>query len=330
MKHFLLGSTPMIARAPDGGDGGGAPAAAPAAGGGDGGAAAAGASTATAAGAAAVPGSPPGADGAAAAAAAASGGSWLDGLSDDHRAFINIKGYKSPADLIVGYHNAEKAIGLDKVAVPKEDSPQEVKDAFFNKLGRPAEAQGYELKAPEGIPDYSPELGAVYGAKAHALGLTKAQANGMFDWFMDLAKQGLTADATKVKAQAAEDFKVLEKEWGVATTKKVEAANRAIAHYGGDEAIQLLKERGLHSHPVLNRLFAAIGEAMGDDTTAGSGGGSRNSFAMTPEEAKAEIARMDADAKHPAFDKRHPEHKMAVERRHALFAMAYHNQRKAG
>jgi hypothetical protein len=55
-------------------------------------------------------------------------------------------------------------------------------------------------------------------------------------------------------------------------------------------------------------------------------GGGASSFNLTPEQAKAEIAKMDAamnDPKSPAMDKLHPEHAGWVKRREQLFAAAY-------
>ena len=75
--------------------------------------------------------------------------------------------------------------------------------------------------------------------------------------------------------------------------------------------------------PALMELFANIGEHMRED---GLIGGGVSSFTMTPDQAKAEIAKMDAamnDAKSPAMDKLHPEHAGWVRRREQLFAAAY-------
>lgn len=326
LRHWLMMST-SIRFAADGGTaageaGGGTASAGGAAAGGAAGAAGAAADAGVAAG-----GGDAGSTPAGGGAAPAGGGiDWIGALPEDERSFVKLKGYQSPSDLIKAYHNAERAIGLDKVALPKDDSPKEVWDEYYRKIGRPEKADGYQFKAPESLPDYDPKMAGWFGEVAYELGLTAKQAAGMHDRFMEMVIKTQGASGQQLEQLHAANYAKLQQEWGVAAPAKIEAANRAIRHFGGDELVKVFKERGLNSDPALNRAFAKIGEAMADDGLHGTGAG--GGLSLTPEEAKKEIARMNADTKGPLYDKFHPEHQIAIDKRNSLYQMAYPEDRQ--
>jgi hypothetical protein len=86
----------------------------------------------------------------------------------------------------------------------------------------------------------------------------------------------------------------------------------------------LIEQLGLMNEPIFIRAMQAVGAASADDSIRGSGGGS--SFSKTPDEAKAEIAKMEGDKAGPLWNRGHPEHELAVKRRTDLYKMAYPEQ----
>ncbi|MGE0736046.1 MAG: hypothetical protein AB7G15_17125 [Alphaproteobacteria bacterium] len=70
------------------------------------------------------------------------------------------------------------------------------------------------------------------------------------------------------------------------------------------------------------RHFARIGELIGEDAVIH---GNAKPFASTPQQARAEIARLNADPQYVAalMDKGHPNHKHAAAQRAALYRAAY-------
>ena len=96
-------------------------------------------------------------------------------------------------------------------------------------------------------------------------------------------------------------------------------ARRAVRAFGSDQLSDLLNETGLGNHPEMIRAFAKIGAELStsnqfkDAEEAGS-------FGMTPEDARAEIARIRS---HPGLmDKGDPENRVLNERLTQLYELA--------
>ena len=106
----------------------------------------------------------------------------------------------------------------------------------------------------------------------------------------------------------------------------MELARRAANRFGAADQLDALE--AAIGAPSLVKLFADIGEAMGEDGAVGQG---RGGFAMTAGEARTEIARMESDTETLAIlaDKLHPAHRTTKDRRSRLFQAAYPGMRGA-
>lgn len=292
---------------------------------------------------------PEGAGGGAAAGGAAAGGAagggaaaggaadWTAGITNaDVRAMVTTKGYKSADDLGVAYINAEKAIGADKITLPGRDAKPEDWNPVFERLGWPKDPKGYEFKAPDKLPDgfkYDDKLGEAFRGMAHKHLLTATQAAGVHDDFVALLAGAHTQGAGDIAMRNLDGLDALKKEFGAAAPAKFEAANRALTFFGGPEVVEELKKAGLQSNPAIVKAWAKIGEALGEKgNTPGMGGGGGGNFSKTPDEAKAEIAKIRGEASskpdHALNDKKNPEHKAMVDRMNSLYEMAYPNQER--
>lgn len=263
------------------------------------------------------------------------GADWIAGITNaDVKTMVQTKGYKSIDDLGVAYINSEKAIGADKIALPGKDAKPEDWNPVFERLGWPKEAKGYEFKKPEKLPDgfaYDDKLADAFRAMAHKRQLTATQAAGVHDDFVAMMADVHTKTAGDIAVRNLEGRQALEKEFGAATATKFEAANRALKFFGGDDLVKVLEKAGLQSDPAMVKAWAKIGEALGEKGAAGMGsGGAGGGFSKTPDEAKAEIAKIRGEAaskpEHPLNDKHNPEHGAVVERLKSLYAMAHPEQ----
>ncbi len=256
---------------------------------------------------------------------------WTAAITNaDVRTMVQTKGYKSPDDLGLAYINAEKAIGADKIALPGKDAKPEDWNPVFERLGWPKEAKGYEFKKPDKLPDgfaYDDKLGEAFRGMAHKHRLTATQAAGVHDDFVAMMAEVHTRNAGDIQVRNFEGRQALEKEFGAAAATKFEAANRALKFFGGEDVVKVLEKAGLQSDPAMVKAWAKIGEALGEKGAAGMGGGGKGNFSMTPDEAKAEIAKVRGEAAsksdHALNDRKHPEHKAMVEKMNSLYAMAY-------
>lgn len=168
-------------------------------------------------------------------------------------------------------------------------------------FGLPEGADKYEIARPEMPAGVAWDEG--FEAKAREIafehGVPPAALNAFVSAYGERVA-GMMADAeTQLQAANAEMMTELEAQWGRETPGKIAQARQAVAAVAaqaklGPDAIAdialALKPRVGDAGIV--RLFAAIGEMMGEDTLGGAaaattaGGG----LAMTPEEARQQLA----------------------------------------
>lgn len=250
-------------------------------------------------------------------------GSFKTGLSEDFRNDPSLKDIHSLDDLAKSYINAQKTIGADKIVLPGKNATDEQREAFYKAIGRPDAPENYGLAVSEDFPEGLIDSSALDGfAKAsHQLGLTTQQASGVLKFYEGIGKEAIEGQA-KAQAEATESAVTeLKKEFGQAFESKVSVANQALKRLAGDDYPQLQKElqmEGVGSRPALVKVFAKVGEMMGESSLAGEG---QAKAGRTPAEASLEISRLMSD---PAFVKTYqtkmdPGHKAAVATMRQLF-----------
>lgn len=205
-------------------------------------------------------------------------GKAFEGLEADNLEWLqkNETLLKDPKALARHTFNQEKLLG-NAIRIPKEDATPEEREAFLNKLGRPEKPDGYQLKAPEKMPEgmaYDGEFASAFKAEAHKLGLTAAQAAGLHDLYVNRMIEGYGAGEQKtletIKAKADGATAELTKLWGPldGQTAKTnfEFANRVFTLApGGNELLEELKGLGLvgPNKEVLSRPLATVLAAVG-------------------------------------------------------------------
>lgn len=243
-------------------------------------------------------GAAPAAAPAAAAPAAAPVTPTIDWLPDADEVTVGLvqnKGWKAPKDVLTSYQQLEKFVGApaDKIVrLPGEGAAKDELDAFYSKLGRPADPNGYEIKLPDGADDSFAKTAA---GKFHELGLNKQQAQELVKWYEG---QGATAtQAQQQQSQAANlaQQEALKQEWGQAYDQQVTAA-RQFAQSAGVDAATLDKLQSAMGYDGVMKFMAGLGAKMGAEPTY-PGGDRKGGFGgvMTPGQAQAEIASLKAD-----------------------------------
>jgi len=218
---------------------------------------------------------------------------WKAGLPEDLRDNPNLGKFSSVESLAKSYINASSMLGQDKLVMPKSD--EEWGD-FYNKIGRPEEAAGYEFDAvelPEGTP-FDEGMLDQFKEVAHTAGLTSTQANALQKWYMEQTGQQFEGMVRNAEDEMANAQSALRTEWGNAYDQKLNQAMRAIREFGGDALAEELDSSGLGNNVEIVKAFAQAGEKiMGDTTLEGE-----NENARTPAQLKAEIAKIQSD---PSF-----------------------------
>lgn len=255
---------------------------------------------------------------------------WTGTLAPELKALAAHKGWRGPEDALRSYAHLERAFGADKVALPGKDAKPEDWDALYTRLGRPPEPEQYDMAdvaRPEGMP-WNAEGERAMLREMHTAGLSNRQARHLLSKYAEMQGGAWSAAASQGAHWVEEARAALRRDWGAAYDAKSDLANRAFRLAFGDgldEARQLRLADGsfLGDHPSLVRAFARLGESLAEHSMAGAKGGAHPG--ATPEEARAEIARMHGEpaTMRALTDRAHPEYAAMVAKRDRLYRLAY-------
>jgi hypothetical protein len=255
---------------------------------------------------------------------------WKAGLSDDLKAHPGLAKFKDSGALATSYLELQKKIGYDKIAFPADITKAKPEDfnAVYDRLGRPKTADEYkmptDIKLPEGYPAVKEETIKWFKGISHKYGLNQTQTAGLYkDYMENEGNQFKQFQMQTEESRQAAEAK-LRQEYGATYDAKIALVKKTFLTYADDEAKALFEE-GLGNNPAIIKLFANIGSKLSE---AGLIKGD-SYFTMNPEEAKAEIAKIQGNKTHPYYDKVHPEHAGAMKRIEELFRMAYPEGAKA-
>lgn len=273
----------------------------------------------------ATPAPAPAADPAAPAPAPAA--PWHGVTDPDVASYVDNKGWKTPADVITGYRNAEKLIGRDPntlITVPRPDDPDGFR-AVMQKLGLPESPDKYEFaKPPEGI---TPDEGYQTWAKQtfHELGLPAQTVKALTAKHNEYVKGVLDQQAKDYDLRVQADKQALLDEWRGGHERMLNAAKTAAQNLGLPQAAIDAIERTLGYKETM-KLFAGIGTKIGEDSFV-TPGDKKGGFGdnLTPAEAKNQWEEFKADPVNAKAltDPSHPKHKLAKETQSRLFRIMY-------
>lgn len=229
-----------------------------------------------------------------AAPPAAAGPEWLKGADELKVGYVQNKGWSDPSAVVDSYMNLEKMMGADKagrtVVMPGEKAEAAELDAFYAKLGRPTEAKDYKVDVPQGSP---PEYADGFRSKAHELGLTSKQVEGLAAWNNEFAGTLSASQQNQSVEQFNRDVTAVRQEWGAAHDQNLVVARNAAAALGWD-ATKIDKVSGALGHKATMDMLYQIGSKTGESDFV-TGTGTSFGGAKTPAQAKAEIQALRSD-----------------------------------
>ncbi|MGD9742289.1 MAG: hypothetical protein AB7V53_06575 [Dongiaceae bacterium] len=250
-------------------------------------------------------------------------GDWSQALDPDLRSLAEAKGWASPAEAVRSYQSLERLLGADKIALPGKEAGPEAWEPVWQKLGRPAKPEGYSFGPPAGATGYDEGLARWARGAFHKAGVPDRMAAALHDGFLE-QQAALRQEAASAERLAQEELEAaLARDWGPARDAKLAAARRAAETFAEEPATLDRLEQAIGAAAVL-KLFARIGESMGEDRMLGAGNGAGR---LTPADAEAEIRRVRGEAmkdpRHPLVDKTHPDHGRLVRELEALYSAAF-------
>lgn len=256
------------------------------------------------------------------AAPAAPAVDWKAGFDEDVANHPSMSDFKNPGDLAKSWVNAQKIIGADKIALPGENATPEEWSLVFDKLGRPANHEGYvlpEVTLPEGMPPPDEGMLKAFKEQCHANGILPGQASKLFEWWQTThgtVFEGMMTERGQ-NQQTAETS--LRSEWGKAYEPNLAKAQSVLKQFGDEKLTEYLESSGAGNDPHLIRFLANIGKNFGEDALTGR----LSNFTKSPAEAQAEINSVLADKNGAYFHRDNPEHQMMVKKMEDLHKQAY-------
>jgi hypothetical protein len=191
---------------------------------------------------------------------------WMEQLPDDLKGNEALTGFQTIGDLGKSYLDLRGKLE-NSIQLPGDDADDAAKDAFYNKLGRPETPDGYQFQRPE-LPEgavYDEQMEADFRQHAHQLGLTQAQAEGAYNYFIGQILEATNTLNEQAEAQRVQAIEKLQQSWGGDFEKNCEIATRTFLHFADDEAKQFFVDSKLGDNPLVIRLFHEIGKQMLND-----------------------------------------------------------------
>jgi hypothetical protein len=159
------------------------------------------------------------------------------------------------------YVEMEKMMG-SRVKMPDENTPAEEKSAFYQKLGRPENPEGYVLDLPEDQPISPPIMNAIQKA-AFESGASNAQLSGIVKAYLDEFNMQLNLSREEGQKKLQE---LNPTEWEA----DVKIGQRAIRELSGEsyreELITMLDKNPISNNPAFIQFLTDVGKKTLPDT----------------------------------------------------------------
>lgn len=143
---------------------------------------------------------------------------WIEHVPSEHLKAASK--FNSLNDFVKGYATLESRMS-SAIFTPDKDAGEEEWGKYYERLGRPREAGGYQAPEIEGIKVPEERQNAFFKV-AHDLGLTQGHVEGLMRWEIE---SGKAAQDQAVRAHAAA-HRALREEWGEQAPANYEKARR--------------------------------------------------------------------------------------------------------
>jgi murein L,D-transpeptidase YcbB/YkuD len=127
-------------------------------------------------------------------------------LSDEYKNHNSLQEYKDINGLVKSHIELSKMMG-NSIRVPGDDATEEQVNKFYSKLGRPDEADKYELSTPDKLPDgfqINDDGVKEFKELAHKLGLSNKQADSLRQHYLNQAMQAHESSYVSEEQQEAQ------------------------------------------------------------------------------------------------------------------------------
>jgi hypothetical protein len=247
---------------------------------------------------------------------------WTTGLTDEHKGYAQLKGFKDPASVIDSYRNLEKHMGAPKerlMVLPEKADDVEAWKQIHNRLGRPEKPEGYQFKLADEAG--GEKLSSFLRNQFHELGITTKQAESLMTKYGEFFTSEVTETNTAMQTELLNQQTALKTQWGSAHDQNINIAKKAAMAFGLDAPTIDKMEAALGYDGVMKHLYA-IGSKIGEDKfVAGGNGQGFGGQILTPEAAQVRITELKSDK--AFFDKLNAKDQESLNLWNKLHAQAY-------
>ena len=162
--------------------------------------------------------------------------------------------------------------------IPKSDAPQEEWDAFYNKLGRPEDVDGYDFTigdeftkvvGEESVPFFENAV-EEFKQEIFKIGATAEQAEDLVDWYLGFVANSIEEDNKAVEENIETMESQLRKEWGDSYDGMMNGIEVMLKANGmPEENVEFAKESGLLKDPAFALALGRIATKFADDPEIG-------------------------------------------------------------
>ena len=220
-----------------------------------------------------------------------------------------LQNFQDMDGFVKSYLHSQKLVGSDKIPVPNKFATDEDWNEVYKRLGKPESPDGYKYNLPKESKLDDDSLKA-FSATAHQLGLLPKQAEGIINYYNELANASEVDTNAKAETARTESEKTLRKEYGSAYKHRIHAAKNLASSTLGNEFLSntILQDGSkLGDNPIVVKAFAELASQISEDTMVK---GEAPAY-MSLKEINKQIAALQQPGS-AYFDKRHPNHDDAV------------------
>jgi hypothetical protein len=248
---------------------------------------------------------------------------WANKLSPELQNLVSKKGWQTQEQVFESYTALESKLGAgpnELLRLPKEGD-QAALDEFYTKLGRPAKPEDYktELKFAEGEPNFLDW----FRKAAHTEGVSQKAFESLAKGFEEQRLAGNAAVEGEFVAESTKAINALKSEWGNSWDSNIALAKSGAKTLGFGQEVLNAVEREMGTEAMLKTMLK-VGLSVAD-TSGGMHGSEQSAGAMTAEQARGEIAKMNADGAAMAAwnDPQNPSHPEVKRKMDRFFKIAY-------
>lgn len=202
------------------------------------------------------------------------------------------------------------------VKLPGDKATDEEKAAWRKAVGLPEGPEGYGLALDKAEAEADPEAADRFGRLlkvAFDNGAPKGAMAAIVEWYNSEKGAIATRELEAFEKSKVDGEQEMRREWGADYPARIERAALAAQHFGGQEMVALLEEKGLANHPAVLRAWAKVAAETSESVP---------SLAQPRQQSVSDLEALQAEARKrmdegtyndPAFQRRFSEafHKAA-------------------